>query len=144
MGPWYDTRQVGTIKLDLVICQNQFYRDLQHRVNGTDHNLVIYRYLIGSVLSRGRNISQEAYFTNMRSWEWINTFFQLFIMGMINYPCREFHAMGESSFKPMVPAHFSFPLKSMNGHRNMWGRQCVSSWWPVVWLGYLYELCIDI
>ena len=31
-----------------------------------------------------------------------------------------------------------------NWHRNLWDRQCVSSWWPLDCFGYLDELYIDI
>ena len=31
-----------------------------------------------------------------------------------------------------------------NRYRNLWDRQCDSSWWPLDWFGYLHELYIDI
>ena len=31
--------------------------------------------------------------------------------------------------------------RSTNMYRNLWGGQCVSSWWHLVWFRYLLELC---
>ena len=32
--------------------------------------------------------------------------------------------------------------RSSNRHRSLQGGRCVSSWWHLVWLGYLRELCV--
>ena len=52
----------------------------------------------------------------------------------------------ESPLTPMVPAHLSIPFdyRSMNMRRNLWVRQCVSSWWHLDWFGYLLEMNISI
>ena len=40
--------------------------------------------------------------------------------------------------------HGLFNYRSRNRHRNLWDGQCVSSWWPLDWFGYLHELYSDI
>ena len=41
----------------------------------------------------------------------------------------------------MLPAHLIVHYnRSRSRNRNLWGRQCVSSWWPLACFGYLHEL----
>ena len=37
--------------------------------------------------------------------------------------------------------HICLPIITGREVRNLWGGQCVSSWWPLVWLWYLHQLC---
>ena len=39
---------------------------------------------------------------------------------------------------------YPFNYRSRNRHRNLWDGQCVSSWWPPDWFGYLHGVKIDI
>ena len=39
---------------------------------------------------------------------------------------------------------YPFNHRSGNRRRNLWDRQCVSTWWHLDWFGYLHELYIDI
>ena len=45
---------------------------------------------------------------------------------------------GGSPLTPMVPAHLSIPLITYRGTGTR-HRQCVSSWWPLDWFGYLHK-----
>ena len=45
---------------------------------------------------------------------------------------------GGSPLTPMVPAHLSIPLITYRG-TGTGHRQCVSSWWPLDWFGYLHK-----
>ena len=33
---------------------------------------------------------------------------------------------------------------SRNKQRNLWGKRCLSSWWPLIWFGFWHDMCIYI
>ena len=76
----------------------------------------------------------------------IHVIHQLYALYKLIAVCPWSDLGGRESFNSHGAGTFVYPFnyRPRNRHRNLWDRQCVSSWWLLGWFGYLHKLYIDI
>ena len=83
--------------------------------------------------------------THSVNWNWTenicNDTLKLLAPKSANSPWKTLDILNSHGAGTFV---YPYNYRSRNRHRNLRDRQCVSSWWPLDWFGYLHELYIDI